>query len=566
MPGEESKRSESDIRLTPLPCFIRLKLYQPLRGLSLFSVRPQASAFRVALWLWVSLVCFLGSGVPALAQSSQAPAGPTTVSGQVINAVSGQPVSRALVRLADRSMLTNYEGRFQFEQVTQDGVLLVTKPGFAMNPDSFSPANVILSKLSGQLTLRLYPEAIITVHVSEPDGDPLQGIFVTSQRYLFDGSRRWATVGGGLTDTHGDARLPLSAGEYRLVTRYLAPNADREEAILPLVVPEQTSSNTLQAVHLHSGQEMHFDLHPQLSRTYPVDVTVKGAVLRSDPAIMVTSSIGARISVSPRKDAGSGVQRIDLPNGSYTLTARSGEQGVVEMAETSVSVSSQGLSGVALNLQPAPTIPIELTIDPASTSDNSASSPPNVNQLGLFLENQQQDFDSGNANATLMTRRDGVSAFTVPFGTYRLRARSAGQWYVKSATYGSSDLLQENLVATSGGGGVPIRLIVSNQAGSVQGTTSLGGKAAAGSIYLISLTPGLTSMISLRSRDDGSFSSSRIPPGSYRALALEQPRQIDFTDPTLAAPFTSWMQNITVGTGVASNLNLDEVPVEDLFP
>jgi hypothetical protein len=566
MPGEESKRSESDIRLTPLPCFIRLKLYQPLRGLSLFSVRPQASAFRVALWLWVSLVCFLGSGVPALAQSSQAPAGPTTVSGQVINAVSGQPVSRALVRLADRSMLTNYEGRFQFEQVTQDGVLLVTKPGFAMNPDSFSPANVILSKLSGQLTLRLYPEAIITVHVSEPDGDPLQGIFVTSQRYLFDGSRRWTTVGGGLTDTHGDARLPLSAGEYRLVTRYLAPNADREEAILPLVVPEQSSSSTLQSVHLHSGQEMHFDLHPQLSRTYPVDVTVKGAALRSDPAIMVTSSIGARISVSPRKDAVSGVQRIDLPNGSYTLTARTGEQGVVEMAETNVSVANQGLTGVTLNLQPAPTIPIELTIDPASTSDNSASSPPNVNQLGLFLENQQQDFDSGNANATLMTRRDGVSAFTVPFGTYRLRARSAGQWYVKSATYGSSDLLQENLVATSGGGGVPIRLIVSNQAGSVQGTTSLGGKAAAGSIYLISLTPGLTSIISLRSRDDGSFSSTRIPPGSYRALALEQPRQIDFTDPTLAAPFTSWMQNITVGTGVASNLNLDEVPVEDLFP
>lgn len=532
----------------------------------MFSVRPQASAHSVALWLF--LICFLGSGVPALAQSGQTPTGPTSVTGQVINAVTGQPVLRALVRLGERSMLTNYEGRFQFDQMTQNGVLFVTKPGFAMNPDSSGPANVILNKLSGQLTVRLYPEAIITVHISEPDGDPLQSVFISAQRYLFDGSRRWVTVGGSLTDTHGDARLPVGTGEYRLVTRYLAPNADREEAVLPVVVPEQTSSNTLQSIHLHSGEETHFDLHPQLSRIYPVDVTLKGGAIRTEPSITVTSSIGARITVSPRKDPASGAQRLDLPNGSYTLTARTDEQGAVEMAETSLTVSNQGLTGVTLNFQPVPTIPVEMVIDPAatSTSDNSTTSPPNVNQLGLFFENQQPDFDSGNANSTLITRRDGVASFTVPFGTYRLRSRSSGQWYVKSATYGSSDLLQDNLVSTSGGSGVPIRLVVSNQTGSIQGTTSLGGKAAPGSIYLISLNPGLNSLISLRSRDDGSFSSTSIPPGSYRVLALEQPRQIDFTDTTIAEPFTSWMQNVTVGTGVASNLNLDEVPVEELFP
>ena len=235
------------------------------------------------------------------------------------------------------------------------------------------------------------------------------------------------------------------------------------------------------------------------------------------------------------------------------------------MAETSVTVATGEVSGVVLNFMQVPSIPVTLSVDPTTTSDNSNASPPNLNQLGLFLQNVQPDPDSGNGQAPLQTR-NGYSFFTLPFGTYRLHARNGNQWHIESATYGNSDLLQENLVAAPGAGGASIRLVVSNQTGTVQGATTLGSAGVASWIYLISTTPSLAPIISMRSRDDGSFSNSRVPPGSYRALALEQPRQLDFSDPAVAAPFTARMQSVTVEAGVQSSVSLDVVPFAELYP
>ena len=43
---------------------------------------------------------------------------PSTVQGQVINAATGAPVPRALVRLNDRAVLTDHDGKFRFDQNT----------------------------------------------------------------------------------------------------------------------------------------------------------------------------------------------------------------------------------------------------------------------------------------------------------------------------------------------------------------------------------------------------------------------------------------------------------------
>ena len=47
--------------------------------------------------------------------NSSAASGLTTVIGVVTNAVNGLPVSRALVRLNDRAILTDHEGKFEFD-------------------------------------------------------------------------------------------------------------------------------------------------------------------------------------------------------------------------------------------------------------------------------------------------------------------------------------------------------------------------------------------------------------------------------------------------------------------
>ena len=540
----------------------------------MFSVRVGRSthvpAAGLPIWLLLlGLICLLGLRQPVSAQSGQTNPGPVTVSGQVINSISGQPVPRALVRLGDHVQMTNYEGRFEFPQVTDNGTIQVTKPGFSMSPDSSSSTSVYVrtDQISGPVTVRLYPEALITVQLTGSDGEPLQGVSLTAQRVLFDGSTsRWVTAGAGLTDSHGNARIPVSAGDYRLTTRYIPPNSDRIEGILPLIAPAQTSTSSSPFIHLHSGEETHLDLHPQLRHTYPVNLRIEGLPLQSTPNIVAVSEDGSRINLFAERSVAPGTQRITLPNGTYTLNSRAGDQDGLEMAETNVTVSNAELSGVVLNFMPVPSIPVSISVDPTTTtSDNSSAIPPTLNQLGLFLQNLQADPDSGSGQVALTTRNGG-SFFIVPFGTYRLRARSGTQWFIKSATYGNSDLMQNELVSAPGAGGAAIRLVVSNDSGTVQGTTSFGSTANAAWIYMVSTTPSLTPIISMRSREDGSFSNSRIPPGSYRVLALEQPRQIDFSDPAVAAPFAARMQSTTVEVGMKSSVSLDIVPFAELYP
>ena len=138
-----------------------------------------------------------------------------------------------------------------------------------------------------------------------------------------------------------------------------------------------------------------------------------------------------------------------------------------------MTVPDHDLSGVVLQFAPVPSIPVELIVDSSVTSDNK-DQPPTVSQLGLALQSDQPDPERGDSTLRPMVRRDQSFVFTAPPGSYRLQSRSMGVWYIKSASYGDADLLQHELVVVPGAAGTSIRLVVSNQTGSLQGTVSLG--------------------------------------------------------------------------------------------
>ena len=72
--------------------------------------------------------------------SSSTAAVPSTVLGQVINASTGAPVPRALVRLNNRAVLTDHDGNFRFDQNTESSAnMLVTKPGFSASTEMQEP-------------------------------------------------------------------------------------------------------------------------------------------------------------------------------------------------------------------------------------------------------------------------------------------------------------------------------------------------------------------------------------------------------------------------------------------
>jgi hypothetical protein len=470
--------------------------------------------------------------------------------------------------LNDRAVLTDHDGKFRFDQNTANSAnVLVTKPGFSATTEMQEGGNLFFqaAQLSAPLELRLYPEALLTGTVIGPDGTPLPRIAVTALRSFWeDTGHRWVTVGQDQTDSHGNFRLPEPAGEYRLETRYAPLDRTTGEALLPVSVPAEGSSGTSQVIKVHAGEELHFELRPVVSPTHTVTTTTESAGGRDFVRISARSSSGSTLQVNPQMNGPGGETKIQLPQGTYTLTARRNSPENPEQAETTLTVPDHDISGVVLQFAPIPSIPVELIVDSSATSDNNQ--PPTLPQLGLVLQSDQPDPERGDSSVRPTTRRDQSFVFTVPPGSYRLQSRNAGVWYVKSASYGDADLLQHELVVAPGASGTPMRVVVSNQTGSLQGTVNLNGSPASCWVYLISAGASAASVIALRSNSSGSYTAAHLPPGSYQAIAFERRHSANYRDPASLAPFSGHVRSVTVNVGDKPTLNLDAVPVAEVAP
>ena len=496
---------------------------------------------------------------------------PVTVSGRVVNASTGLPVSRALVRFNDRAVLTAHDGKFEFTQVTDaSSNLQVSKPGFYPNSEPGGSTGIYLrtSQITAALELRLYPEALFTGTLTAPDGEPLSHIVVSARRSTFDGSggHTWIPIAQAQTDSHGQFRLPVPSGDYKLESMYVPRINGTDQAALPIVVPSENSSNTSSFISIRSGEEQHFELHPVTSRAYSIAATFDSDIERGFPRITARSSNGSIISLPVRFSHSEplGSTRMELPSGTYTLIATVMSQDGIQQGETTITVTNHDVTGVVFHLSPVPTLPIELVLDGAATSDNTQ---PNLRQLGLTLEQDQFSPDIFSSAVSLSARRDGSMVFTAPTGSYRLHARNnGGAWYIKSASYGASDLLQQNIVVAPGGGGTPIRITVSNQTASLQGTCKLSGTPSACWVYLIPTTPSASSVFLQQANTQGVYNYAHLPPGSYEAVAFERIHSADYGDPATLTTFGIHVRAVTVNAGEKPTLDLDAVSEAEMAP
>jgi hypothetical protein len=601
---------------------VRPRFYDDRCGGAVARARVMVRLAAVAwgLLLLVSLAFFLPvEGVAqtqTLSSSTSATPDPVTISGQVINSATGVPIPRALVRMSglnNRAMLTDHEGKFRFEQLT--GLqfsqttstfvnLQVTKPGYYQSSDPMEPGiqSYPVDQSNTPLVVRLYPEALITGTVIGPDGEPLARISVTARRSSFDESgHRWLQIGQGQTDQHGEFRMTVPAGDYKIETRYIPRNGGGSEAVMPVTIPAASGGSGAQVVHLRSGEEQHFDVHPGIRKTYAVPVTIEsGAGERGGLSVTARTSDGSSFNIGVTANRGPGHATISLPIGTYTLSARSQNQEGMQVAETRVTVTGAGseaeTAGVALRFVETPAIPVDLSIDPSATSDNTSSSggnyqpngsqttvrsgssvqlptfglgslsTPTPQQFGLTLQQVDQGEDDGMSNFGIQQRREGAAVLMAPPGTYRLAARSQGRWYILSASFGTSDLSRENLVVAAGASSATIHLVVTNQTGSLQGTVKLNGQPVSSWISLISTTPSLTPVISLRTNSGGTFSNPYLPPGTYQAIAFEHRHAADLTDPEALKAYSIYLQTVTITAGNQSTLNLNAVPQTEVTP
>ena len=332
------------------------------------SIRREPRCTQLTIQYWaLALIIPLAACIcarQAFGQNLQPDNQPNIIRGTVVNAVTHDPIGRALVYSYDNryATLTDGEGHFEFTlpktAVGSGGIALSTtgsgsftrltarKPGFLDDPNERSRGE---AWPGAELTISLVPEALIRGRVTVPAGDAARGVTVEILfRQVEDGRPRWMPKNSAATNSNGEFRFAeLPPGSYKLLTREWMDN-DPEARVPggqlygfpPVYYPSATDFATAATIRLAAGQTVQADFSLVRQAYYPVKI----------PVTNTESEGGMNITVSPQGQRGPGYslgynQGTDaiegqLPNGKYFVEAAT--NGPNSSATGSVNITVAG--------------------------------------------------------------------------------------------------------------------------------------------------------------------------------------------------------------------------------
>jgi hypothetical protein len=302
-----------------------------------------------------------------------------------------------------------------------------------------------------------------------------------------------------------------------------------------------------------------------VSQSYPVKLKVEGSEERGFPSLLARTSDGSilPVRVTRSAEAGSSEMRVALPPGTFTLIGYSNRGSSMEYGEANITVGDGEESELALQLSPVPPIPLQIVVDSESTSDKTL---PTAQQLGIFLENIQSVRMTPFPSAAAQRQNNQESALRAAPGTYKLVSRSSGQWFVKAASYGTTDLLRDTMTVTWGAASAPIVVTVSDRTGGLQGTTAIKEAAQPAWIYAVAAGGGSVPFYEGHSSADGTFRIPYLPPGSYQVIAFEDRAYDNLADPKIASAYATYIHGVTIRAGETATMNLEAVPDAEMRP
>ncbi len=545
------------------------------------SLQPSAMLCRLRFawqrfaWQRFAWLAAVVAGVLAGIGSAPARAQSTDLSGQVVNGITGAGVPRALVTIGGRSVLTDSEGHFELPGYTgTQANAMVRKPGYTASLDALAPINRLITNLDAPIELKLYPDGVITGTVTDREGTPLPRVAVSLTRAFYDTTGlRSQAAGISMTDSHGRYRFREVPGRYRISLRYAARLPDSDVAVLPAHFPDGSASRDDGFFVLGSGEERSVDLHAATSVTHVVRLRMDADGQNGGVQVVAINQAGDSFFV-PVQMGGDEI-RIDLPSGTYQLKASRQNRDQSFEGSVKVTVANADVAGMTLRMAPVASLPVEWVteISPVQASLNPAATPSGgqntLQEAGLYLHPVSEQIEGFAQDIRPMPAGEGAFAFRVPAGRYRLGAQSFGQWHVISASCGMTNLLTDELAIGGGSAGTPVRIVLTNAVGTINGTaldpsvspmqtqtSTTGSGISPGWVYLFPQFASLVPFMQIRIASTGAW-NAYVLPGTYTAVALREAIAADLREPAIAARYTRLGKSIEVTDGGKESLSLD---------
>lgn len=538
--------------------------------------------------------------------SSSASSCPCALSGSVVNSASGRTVAHALVRISPAILppvLTDSEGRFQFENVPAGFVTLVArKPGFLSGDDYSSwfaakAASFEFGPNTPPAILKLIPEGVIFGQVTGEAGQPLEGVPINVFFRSFHGGRLYQDQHfRAVTDDEGQFRIAgLHRGSYYLFTRpgqgpavISAQKSAPPSGYPPVFYPGVGDPASAVPLKILSGTAVQANFSLKREPFVRLSGTVSGLSPQLPVSLMLWDSSGTPVNTEVVFDSATGAFHTKwIPPGAYTLTAQSPLVVSEGSDDSSVAVRSFGydaihisrnpsvarlpvnatssMSDVHLVLQPTVNIPVVLQGLPDTGSGNPLSQ-----LLQLTLLSRENDFGESAHFASLAHPESPASSGEMDLmflgiqpGTYELRIEPQPNtsYYAESATWGSADLLRDDLVVDSSGSAPPIYVSVRNDAASLNGSVSSSDPSLSALVVLLGDIRNSTRLYSVR--PGGTFIFPVLAPGTYRVFAVDTSADFDYQDPAFLARISSKIQEVTLSPKQSATVNLEVATVPE---
>lgn len=456
----------------------------------------------------------------AAAHAADQPGELSTVTGRVLNGVTGEPVKKAELALRNQtnpsapadSATTGETGAFSF-RVTEGGryQLVVQRNGFVQ-------ASKVLAITSGQneagLTIRLTPEGIVAGKVIDAEGDPVPGAMVHAIRFPSTRTaNRYSIVATTSTNDLGEYRIfDLPPGSY-----YLGAVRRTQTDVVAVYYPGTQQVGQAVSVDVPAGGELR-GMNLKLSSAHSVKVR---GTLHGPPGLPVA---GIRVVAAPC-DSGP-LQRVstqvrtadgffelrDVAPGCYILAADSFTSGRRFSARLPVDAGRSDIQDLRLNLLP----PVQLA---AQVHCDDAANPKPV-RVVVNLDSRLSMVTASGAS----TEDGSLLLNNIVPETYQLSAVLPDGYYLKSARFDGVDVLESGLDLSRGAAG-RLEMEISTAGGRVDGSVSDPREqpVAGARVVLIPDNPrAATSRLKTAVTDyNGAFLIRDIAPGDYAIYAFQ---------------------------------------------
>lgn len=545
-------------------------------------MRVRRNSTALGLWGALLAVCVAASSaqnpLPTTPQGSAEAQG-FKIAGTAVNAVTGAPLARAKVSMADTrartrriETITGDDGHFEFGGLPSGKYTLQgTRPGYLVSAyqqhEQFSTAIVTGPGFDTEkLVLRLTPMAMIAGHVLDEAGEPVRAAQV---RLYWDdhsaGMSRVTGAGGATSDDRGY----FDIGVLRPGTYFLSVNAKPWYAVHPqgensgqhvppalaVAYPTTFYGGATEAegaapIELKSGdrQEIEIRLRPvpalRLTFRVPEGGPFQIPVLQKRVFDSVQS-----LPRSETRQVGPGVlELVGVPAGRYDVRIASEGPGRTQVvSEMNLTHDGQDLSeirGEALGS-------LKVTL---KTTDEGQL--PEEYTVGLRDRRQRLvAFQAGQPS--------GEVAFeALKAGTYGIVVLASGNWYaVEKITTASGEAIGHHEVDVPVGATLEVVAQLVRGQVRIEGVAEKNGKPLAG--VMVALVPGNPEAnVDLFRRDqsdfDGTFTLPGVVPGTYTIVAVEDAWGFEWLKAGVLARYVQHGQNVMIGDKMKGVVHLPE--------